>query len=160
MSLIEALTTSHRFIRETGQRLLQSQDDQERSVLFDKYWQQFFAHEHAEERIAFNIMSKKVLTNAEFTDKALKFAVDEHHYFEHFVENITLLAPDNPQRFKLMEELVAQLDSHMHHEEAFVFPRLAEQLDVAQNQKLTQIYLEELHFQETNQTVSTLVGQA
>ncbi|WP_019518864.1 hemerythrin domain-containing protein [Faucicola boevrei] len=147
MNLIDVLTQSHKNIRELGEKLANSTESTEQLALFNELWQQFFSHEHAEEQIAFQLMAKKDIKNEQFTDKALKYAVDEHHYFEQFVENIALLPHDNPQRYKLMQELVLQLDSHMKHEEAYIFPRLNDQLNAEQNERLVGEYLQALsHF--------------
>ncbi|ELA08372.1 hemerythrin HHE cation binding domain-containing protein [Moraxella macacae 0408225] len=144
MNLIEALNQSHKNIRSLGEKLANCADTEQQLALFAELWQQFFLHEHAEEQIAFQLMVKKDISNQQFTDKTLQYAVDEHHYFEQFVENIALMPPNRPECYKLMQELVLQLDSHMKHEEAYIFPRLTEQLNDEQNERLTAQYLHAL----------------
>lgn len=142
MKLNEALLQSHSQLRQISDDLLSVDNAKQQSIYFEQLWQQFLVHEHAEEYIAFHIMQEKVDKNTHFTDKNLEFAVNEHHYFEEFVEHIALMPEEFEVRDKLIEELVEQLDSHMRHEEAYIFPRFAEQLDDEQNQQMVVIYID------------------
>lgn len=144
MSLSTVLKQSHMALHEIGQQLVQSEDSHTQMTLFNKLWQQFFAHEQAEEHVATLIMRGKQLANTDVSEKALKHAIDEHHYFEQFVENIAMVAVDDPRRKQLIHELVAQLNSHMQYEEAFIFPRFDEMLDENQQQQLINDYLDKI----------------
>ncbi len=142
--LIEALQKSHENIRSLGQQLINSNNETDIETIFQSLWQQFFTHEKAEEYIAFKVMHRGDSANESFSEKALQYAVDEHHYFEQFVEDISLLTPQDSRRAGLIRELVDQLDSHMRHEEAFIFPRLAEQLNETKQDVLVNEYNQKL----------------
>lgn len=144
MKLIEALQKSHDNIRNLGQQLINCNNATEMDSNFQNLWQHFFAHEKAEEYIAFKVMHRGDSANESFSEKALQYAVDEHHYFEQFVEDISLLTPQDSRRAGLIRELVDQLDSHMRHEEAFIFPRLAEQLNETKQDVLVNEYNQKL----------------
>lgn len=142
MKLTDALLQSHFQLRQIAQLLLSSQDNHHQSLYFEQLWQQFLVHEHAEEYIAYRVVNDDVVKNPHFGEKSLDFAVNEHHYFEDFVEHIALLSEDFEERPKLIQELVQQLESHMQHEEAYIFPRFAEQLTDEQHEQMVEIYID------------------
>ncbi|MFW2177413.1 MULTISPECIES: hemerythrin domain-containing protein [unclassified Moraxella] len=142
MKLVEALQQSHSQLRRIADDLLIASDTHYQSLYFEQLWQQFFVHERAEEYVVFRVMNDKLIENNQFTEQALDFAVNEHHYFENFVENIVMMPKDNEERPKLIRELISQLESHMQHEEAYIFPRFREQISDEKNQELVDMYIQ------------------
>lgn len=158
MNLTDALMQSHTQLRRIGEHLLTSDDTHHQSVFFEQLWQQFLVHEHAEEYIAFKVIEERAIDNPQFTEKSLDFAVNEHHYFEDFVEHIALLPEDNASRPTLIRELIEKLESHMQHEESDIFPQLANQLDDDQQQMMTTVYIDKCR--EFNKKYSPCLYQA
>ena len=142
MKLTDALLQSHSQLRQIAEALLSSDDLRHQSAYFEQLWQQFLVHERAEEYIAYRVMNDEVLQNPQFTERSLDFAVNEHHYFEDFVEHIALMPETANERPMLIKELIQQLESHMQHEEAYIFPRFAQQLNDEQHQQMVDIYIE------------------
>lgn len=143
MSLINVLETSHQNIRNLSKQLNQNHSNEQTEQIFNELWEQFFAHEQAEEYIAFKIMKRGDISQS-LSEEALQYAVDEHHYFERFVEDIALLPPNDPKRQSYIQELISQLDEHMQHEEQFIFPQLVEQLNEEKQALLVKEYIEKL----------------
>lgn len=143
MNLLNALEKSHQNLRALGEQLTQNHNNEQTDKIFNELWEQFFAHEKAEEYIALKIMKRGDI-DQEFSEDALQFAVDEHHYFERFVEDIALLPMHDTRRQDLIKELISQLDNHMKHEEAFIFPKLVEQLSEEKQMLLVKEYIAKL----------------
>lgn len=143
MNLLNALESSHQNIRNLGEQLNQSHSNEQTEQIFHALWEQFFAHEQAEEYITFKIMKRGDISQS-LSEEALQYAVDEHHYFERFVEDIALLPPNDPRRHGFIQELIRQLNEHMTHEERFIFPQLVAQLDAEKQAILVTEYIEKL----------------
>ncbi len=143
MNLIEVLKQSHQALNELGQKLLHSPTPQQQNECFNQLWQQFFAHEQAEESIALKVMRGKKVDEG-ISEQALKYAVDEHHYFERFIEDIVAISFDDERRKVLIGDLIAQLQKHMQYEEEFIFPQMAQFLTQDVQQSLADEYLQKL----------------
>lgn len=143
MNLLNALESSHQNIRNLGEQLNQSHSNEQTEQIFHALWEQFFAHEQAEEYITFKIMKRGDISQS-LSEEALQYAVDEHHYFERFVEDIALLPQNDPRRHGFIQELIRQLNEHMTHEERFIFPQLVAQLDAEKQAILVTEYIEKL----------------
>lgn len=143
MGLIQVLKQSHQTLNELGKKLLQSETPQQQNEWFNQLWQQFFAHEQAEENIAIKVMQAKVI-DKNVSEQALKYAVDEHHYFEQFIEDIVVISFDDERRKALISDLITQLEKHMQYEEEFIFPQFTQFLTEEIQQSLADEYLQKL----------------
>ena len=142
MKLTDALLQSHSQLRQIVEAWLSSEDLHHQCVYFEQLWQQFLVHEQAEAYIVFRVINDAMIQNPHFNEQSLDFAVNEHHYFEDFVEHIAAMPQDAIERPKLIKELICQIESHMQHEEAYIFPRFAQQLTDEQHAQMVAIYLE------------------
>lgn len=159
MNLVDAMTKSHTFIRQVGDKLLASTNADAVMPLFEYYWQQFFAHEHAEAHIANKIINEPTLkrkVNHADVDNVVNFAIDEYQHFEQLASDIAQISENNEQKMLLIKSLVMQINQHMQQEEAVIFPHLLDSLDNLKQQALVKEYLKELEYQRMQQTVSAL----
>lgn len=159
MHLTEALTHSHSLIYKAGEKLLNAHPNDDIDSLVEAYWQQFFAHEHAEACVADKITTDLTLQTSENCTNVATvatFATHEYAYFEQCVQQIRHIKDNSEQKYQLINSLVAKINQHMQQEEMVVFPRLAGQWNATQQQTLVNLYLKELEHQHLQQTVSNL----
>ena len=153
MTLNDVLLHSHRQIAQIGEQLLSAQDYPQQAVYFEQLWQHFLIHEQAEEYVAFQVMQNSGKTAHRDTERALEFAVHEHHDFESFIEDIALLPEDETlinQHQQLFKALCEKITHHMQHEETHIFPQLMAQLTNEQHEQLASAYIDKCR--ELNKT--------
>lgn len=78
------------------------------------------------------------------SEQVLKYAVDEHHYFEQFIEDIVATSFDDQRRKVLIQDLITQLARHMQYEEDVIFPQFSQLLTEEQQQAFSDEYLKNL----------------